>query len=198
MFLGLFDCLFAFIQGLVEKIYIWAVRRRPSIIIAQEGVLRDYLYSIHLIHTLPRPPPPNSRRNGGWPEEASCCALLSYFSKIFESIIYHYSEKHGPTSEKVTARKRSKIMLTESSFLSHFIRNSLSFVLCTSLNDWSKHYKDTIKVILGPVEQLSCRERWMCNTMTAINHSSVKMDFFRLLTLVLSVLFVGKVLSFLI
>ena len=41
-----------------EKIYIWAVRRRPSIIIAQEGVLRDYLYSIHLIHTLPRPPPP--------------------------------------------------------------------------------------------------------------------------------------------
>ena len=119
----------AFIQGPVEKIYIWAVRRRPSIIIAQEGVLRDYLYSIHLIHTLPRPPPPNSRRNGGWPEEASCCALLSYFSKISESIIYHYSEKHGPTSEKVTARKRSKIMLTESSFLSHFIRDSLSFVV---------------------------------------------------------------------
>lgn len=169
-----------------------------------KGLLKKFIFELCVkyklyVHTLPRSPlPPNSRRNGGWPEEASCCALLSYFSKISESIIYHYSEKHGPTSEKVTARKRSKIMLTESSFLSHFIRDSLSFVLCTSLNDWSKHYKDTIKVILEPVEQPSCRERWMCNTMSAINHSSVKMDFFRLLTLVLSVLFVGKVLSFLI
>lgn len=169
-----------------------------------KGLLKKFIFELCVkyklyVHTLPRsPPPPNSRRNGGWPEEASCCALLSYFSKISESIIYHYSEKHGPTSEKVTARKRSKIMLTESSFLSHFIRDSLSFVLCTSLNDWSKHYKDTIKVILEPVEQPSCRERWMCNTMSAINHSSVKMDFFRLLTLVLSVLFVGKVLPFLI
>ena len=84
LFLGLFICLFVFIQGLVEKF------------IFELCVEEDYLYSIRLIHTLihtlPQSPPatalglfcfyrqiisPSFQEK--WPKEASYCAQLQYF-----------------------------------------------------------------------------------------------------------------------
>ena len=96
LFLGLFICLFVFIQGLVEKF------------IFELCVEEDYLYSIRLIHTLIHtlPPSPPATALGlfcfyrqiispsfqeKWPKEASYCAQLQYLSQISESIIYHYS-----------------------------------------------------------------------------------------------------------
>ena len=93
--------------------------------------------------------------------------------------------------ESYCTEECSKRTLTESSFLSHFVRDRFLFCVLPYMAD-------------SDVTQTSSwlfwdrfSKRWECNFQTATNHSSVKMDFSRLLTLVLSVLFVGKVLSFL-
>ena len=141
LFLGLFICLFDFIQGLVEKF------------IFELCVEEDYLYSIRLIHTLihtltPIPAchrarsvtllsPDNLAFFPG--EMAERSFLLRATSILVTNFRVHHLALFLKTwaniGESYCTEECSKRTLTVSSFLSHFVRDSFLFCVLPYMAD---------------------------------------------------------------